>query len=134
MLLLRLLSLEEGPRRMVRAVNLHMAIAATLVEDEPAVRWPQKIGAMIKAVTFRAKLGPLYLQQSLFGGAVWVMAIETVFTHRRVLPKEWTTLLGMTLVAVIVHRIFAQHRFGGSAVRIMAIRTGDLAFAQRHVG
>ena len=39
-----------------------------------------------------------------------VMAIETVFAHRRVLPKEWTALLGMTLVAVIIHRIFAQHR------------------------
>ncbi|MGB9413557.1 MAG: hypothetical protein WCB26_20425, partial [Pseudolabrys sp.] len=81
-----------------------MAIAATLVEDEPAVCRPQKIGAMIKAVAFRAKLGPLYLQHKLFGGAVRVMAIETVFAHRRVFPKEWTALLGMTLVAVIVHR------------------------------
>ena len=104
MLLLRLLSLEEAPRRMVRAVDFHMAIAATLVEDEAAGGRSQRIRiAMVKAVALPAKLRPLHLQQKLMGGAVWVMAIETVFAHRRVLPNEWTTLLGMTLVAVIVH-------------------------------
>src|SRR5215471_1030096 len=89
---------------------------------------------MVKAVALPAKLRPLHLQHKLFGRAVRVVAIETVFAHRRVLPKKWTTLLGMALVASIVHRVRAQHRLGSSAVRIMAVRTGDLAFAQRHVG
>ena len=81
-----------------------------------------------------AKLGPLYLQQKFVGGAVWVVAIEAIFTNRRVFPKEWTTLLSMALVAIVVHRIFTQHGLGGTAVRVMAIRTSDLAFTQRHVG
>ena len=80
-----------------------MAIAATLVEDEPAVRWPQKIGAMIKAVAFRAKLGPLYLQHKLFGGAVRVVASDTVFAHRHMFPQERTALLGVARIAGIVH-------------------------------
>ena len=64
---------------------------------------------------------------------MWLVAIEAIFTNRRVFPKEWTTLLSMALVAIVVHRIFTQQRFGGTAVRVMAIRTSDLAFAQRHV-
>ena len=91
---------------MVRAVDLDMAIDATLTEDESAVGRPQKICAVIKAMTLGAKLGPLHFQHKFFGRAMRVMAIETVFAHRRVLPKEWTALLGMTLVAIIVHRIF----------------------------
>ena len=116
-------------------MNLDMAIAATFVEDEAAAGRSQRIRiAMVKAVALPAKLRPLHLQQKLMGGAVRVVAIQAIFAHRRVLPNEWTPLLGMTLVAVIVHRIFAQHRFGGCAVWIMAVRTGDLAFAQWHVG
>ena len=88
---------------MVRAMNLHMAIAATLVEDEPAVGRTQEVGAVIKAMALRAKLRPLYFQHSLFGRAMWVMAIQAVFAHRVVLPQEWTTFLGMTLVAIVVH-------------------------------
>ena len=84
-------------------MDFHMAIAATLVEDEPAIGRTQEVGAVIKAMALRAKLRPLYFQHSLFGRAMRVMAIQAVFAYRRVLPKEWTTLLGMTLVAVIVH-------------------------------
>ena len=39
-----------------------MAIAAALVENKSAVRWPQKIGAVIETMALRAKLGPLYFQ------------------------------------------------------------------------
>ena len=85
MLPLLLLSLEESPDGMVEPASFHMAIAATLLKMNRLLL-AQKIGAMIKAVAFRAKLGPLYLQHKLFGGAVRVMAIETVLLTARV-PK-----------------------------------------------
>src|SRR6266404_2965150 len=39
----------------------------------------------------------------------------------------------MTLVTGVVDRIFLQQRFCRAAMRVVAIRAGDLAFAQRHV-
>ena len=64
---------------------------------------------------------------------MWLVAIEAIFTNRRVFPKEWTTLLSMALVAIVVHRIFTQHGLGGTAVRVVAIRTSNLALTHRHV-
>src|SRR5262245_5279600 len=61
------------------------------------------------------------------------MAIEAIFANRIVLPQERAALLRVTLVAIVVHRIFSQHRFGGAAVRIVTVRAGDLALTDRHM-
>ena len=118
---------------MVRAVDHGVAVATTLVEDEPAGRWAQKVGAMIEAVALRAQLGPLDLQQELVGGAMRFMAVQAVFAHRRVFPQERAALLGMARVAVVVDRILLQQRVRGAAMRVVAIRAGQLAFAHRHM-
>ena len=115
-------------------MNLRMAVAAPFVKDKPAVRRSQQIGSVIEAMAFCAKLGHLHFQHGLPGRAVRVMTIETVLAHRIVFPKERTAFLCMAFVAIVVHRIFSQHRFGGTAVRIVTVRAGDLALTHRHVG
>src|SRR5262249_8418409 len=61
------------------------------------------------------------------------MAIEAIFADRIVLPEERAAFLRVALVAIVVHRIFSQHGFGGAAVRIVTVRAGDLALTYRHM-
>ena len=120
---------------MVRTMNLDVAVDAALVEDEPTGGGPQQVGAMVEAVALAADLGLLRLQHRLVGGAMCVVTIQAILAHRRVLPQERTALLGMALVAIVVDRGFADHRLGArhAAVRIVAVRAGQLALAHRHV-
>src|SRR5262245_8434948 len=49
------------------------------------------------------------------------------------LEQERPALFGVALVASVVDRVLPQQRFGGAAVRIVAVRAGDLSLADRHV-
>ena len=62
-----------------------------------------------------------------------IVAVQTVLAHRRVLEQERPAFLCMALVAIVVDRVLPQQRLGGTAVRVMTVRAGDLAFAQWHV-
>ncbi len=61
------------------------------------------------------------------------MAAQAILAHRFVLEQKWSALLGVTLVASVVDRIFLQERLGRTAVRVMAVGAHNLAFANRHV-
>src|ERR1700722_7649512 len=88
---------------------------------------------MAEAVTLEAQSRAREFQRGLVDGAVRIMAVQTILAHRRMLEQERSALFGMAFVTIVVDRIFLEQRFGGAAVRIVAIRTRDLALAQRHV-
>src|SRR5215472_3463511 len=91
-------------------------------------------GAVTEAMTFGTQSRPRYLQHVFVVAAVRIMAAQAVFPHRRVLEQERAALLSVAFVTGVVDGVFPQQRFGrAAAVRIVTVRTGDLAFAQRHV-
>src|SRR4051794_5241920 len=89
---------------------------------------------MTHAMAFGAEPRPRHFQHVFGIAAVGVVTAQAIFPYRGMFEKERSPLFGMALVASVVDRVFLQHRFGGAAVRIVAVRAGHLAFAQRHVG
>src|SRR5262249_42082644 len=66
-------------------------------------------------------------------GAVWLMAVRAVLDNRRMLPQEWTAAFGVAAETVLVGRCLDQLLGVWCPVRIVAARTGNFAFAIRHV-
>ena len=112
---------------MDRSVAVLTSPPHALDSRRPAVK------PVTKAVAFGAQPRPRNFQKEFVHRAMRIVAVRTVLAHRSVFEQEWSALLGMALVASVVDRVLAQHRFGGTAVRIMTVRAGHLAFAQRHV-
>ena len=84
---------------------------------------------MAYSMTCRTKSLAWDPEEEFVHRAVRNMAIGAVLTHRRVFEQEWSAFLGVTLVAIVVDRIAAQHGLRGAAVRIVAVRASDLTFA-----
>ena len=62
------------------------------------------------------------------------VAVETTVHHRSVFPEKRTALLGVALVTQLVHRVGTEQRLGDRAVGVVAVRAGDLALVEGHVG
>jgi hypothetical protein len=74
------------------------------------------------------------LQQGAVVGAMWLVAIAAVFTHRRVLPQEGTALFSMTLEALIVERGLQQVGRARATMRSMTIGADHLSGADGMAG
>jgi len=112
-------------------MNLRMTVLARPAHGE--LRIHSGSHPMGYRVALIAEPRPRHFQHVLVDRAVRVVAVQAILAHRRVLEQERPALFGMTLVASVIDRIGAQHRLGEAAMRIMAIRAGDLAFSDRHV-
>lgn len=64
---------------------------------------------------------------------VRLMAIETIFPDRRMLPNEGTAFFVVALVTQLIDGNILEQWRGIGTVRIMTIDTGHLAFRQRHM-
>ena len=84
-------------------------------------------------VALLAETGHTGFQQLRARGTVRFMAVHAIFHHGRMLPQEGTAPLRVTRVTILVDRALDQQLGIGSAMRIMAIRAGDLSFSKRHV-
>src|SRR5271157_5825775 len=111
-----------------------MAVRASTVEIPNGVEKRRGSRVTTRVVAAIADARHAYLQQLRVIGAVRLMAIGAVFHHRRVLPQERTTALGMAGEAVLVDRALNQLLRVGSAVRVVTARASHFAFAIRHVG
>src|SRR5262249_60156247 len=80
-----------------------------------------------------AEPGVRDFEQPIIDGSVGLMAIATVFKYRWMCPQKWPAPLGVAGGTVFIDAgLFEVGRVGG-AVRVMAVRTGKLAFAHRHM-
>ena len=70
-------------------------------------------------------------QQRSNVGTVRRMAIGAVFCHRLVFPQEWAALFSMAGETGFSHCGFLQQLGSGRTVRIVAVRTDDLARIDR---
>src|SRR5450759_4458745 len=123
--------MEQRSRWAVRAMD---CVVAVLTRTSHGLYSRRPIAKPVtKAVAFGAQPRSRDLEKVFVHRAMRIVAVHAVLAHRRVFEQERSALLGMALVAIVVDRVLAQHRFGGTAVRIMTVRAGHLAFAQRHV-
>ena len=89
--------------------------------------WIGRVPALDVALLTEA-WGP-QLEQSRVGGAVWLVAVRAALSYWCMLPEERPPLLGVALEAVIVDRVFAEHRRRDRAVRAVAIGARNLPLA-----
>src|SRR5437879_3488893 len=110
---------------MIGTVNLGMTVCASPVENESrggrlrSGRMPAGVVALL------AEPRRLRFQQLRVAGAVSFVAIEAVLHHRRMLPKERPSALGMALIARRVDGSFDQQLRIGSAMHVMAVGARD---------
>lgn len=82
----------------------------------------------VRGVALMAKEGSPHLQHAFDNGAVRVVAIRAILADRLVVMHEGAALLSMALVTGFDHRVALHQLRAGRAMRIMAIRAGNLAF------
>ena len=74
-----------------------------------------------------------HLQELRIIAAVRFVAVRAVFHHGRVLPKKWSTALGMTGQAVLVDSALYQLTGIRRAMWVVAAGASDLTLAIGHV-
>src|SRR5574337_327116 len=113
-----------------------VAVDTTPIDDESRpgswIVWIRRMPG--RDVALLTEAGDPDLQEPRIGGAVRLVAVRTALDDGRMLPKKRSTLLSMTLEAVVIDRIFPKHRLRGGPMRIMTVAATDLPLAQRHVG
>ena len=72
-------------------------------------------------------------QQRRLVRAVRAMAVEAIFTDRRMFEQKRAALFRMALIAGFVDRVGLEQGISQRAMRIMAIIAAHLSFRQRHV-
>ena len=80
-----------------------------------------------------AEPGVRDFEQPVIDGSVGLVAVGAIFKRRRMRPQERPAPLGMTGVTVFIDAGLLELGRIGGAVRIMAVRTGYLAFSHRHM-
>ncbi len=124
---------------MIRPVNLRMTVHAASSDrtvarggDLPAV--VNRRGMTARNVAALAEHRLFRDQHAIVVRAVRIVTTRTVLAAGRVIPHEWTALLGVAAGARFVERVADfQHPDVIGSVRAVAGRAVHLAFAQRHV-
>src|SRR4051794_23359650 len=137
-----LLAAQVGARRMVAAVDGHVAVQAGPVED--AVARPRLVrqgGGVIEragvpgvGVALLAQVWRRGLLQLLVVRAVRRMAVQAALPHGRVLPQEGAPLLGVAGVALLVDRRRLDQAARLGAVGVVAIGAADLPLTDGMMG
>jgi hypothetical protein len=73
-------------------------------------------------------------QQGFMRAAVRVMAVEATLANRRVFPKEGPTLLAMTFVTLVIHRVRCDQPLSLCAVGIVAVGADQFSFTKGVMG
>ena len=117
-------SAATAGRRDVGAVYRSVAVRAAIVQGQT--------GPVVMArMALQTQGGFTHQQQVRIRRAMGGVAIQAVFRHRRVLVGKRPAILRMAAKTKLVHVRRAQVIVRVPSVRIMAIRTGHFAFAER---
>jgi hypothetical protein len=110
-----------------------MTVGAAPVKEKPRIGVSRRGRMSLRHMALSAKPGIADFEQPVVNRAVRLMAIGTILESRRMLPEEWPAPLSVAGVTVLVDACLFE--LGGiwTAVRIVTVRAGHLALAQRHV-
>src|SRR3990172_3522266 len=127
------LALKTQARGMVGPVDLRVAVRARPVEDE--TRRGTEGRGRVAGLDVAPLAQPRHprLEQAGVHRAVGLVTVEAALTGGRVLPEKRAPFLRVAPVTVLVHRVLAEERRGGGAVRVVTVRAGQVPLAKRHV-
>ena len=136
-----------GETRVVAAMDIGVAVEATptlrVVDTalSPRVRtkerWRLTLSHQLRQIPAVRRMAGVaqerwpHFQHAVGDGAMRVMANGAVFGNRLVVVDERSAFLGMALVAGLDHAVSFHELWSDRAMRIVAIRTSDLAFEDR---
>lgn len=86
------------------------------------------------AVTLGAESRIGNFEQAIVNRAMGLVAVRTIFPNRWVFVQEGSAPFRMAQVTGFIDARLFELRRVGSSVRVMAVRTGQRPFSQRHVG
>jgi len=116
---------------MVRAMDLAMTVRAAPVE-KTARLW--RIIRSVTGVTLGAEPRQAHFEQAVVNAAVGFVAIGAIIRNRRMFMQEGASPLRMAGEAVLGDAVLFELCRIGAAMRVVAIRTGNLSFFHWHVG
>lgn len=125
-------------RGMVRTVNIRMTIQTGISHDlvMVCINGRQIIrgrGMARRDMTALAKERKPRHEHMLIVRAMWIMAIQTIFAHRRMLIKERSTLIRVTGVASLIGGISIEHLRRRGPVWIVTGGAVHLSFFDGHM-
>ena len=114
-------------------MDLTVTVGAASVKEEDRSRRPRRHGVTRCVMARSAKPRVCDLEKPIIDGSVGLVAVAAVFKCRRMLPQKGPAPFGVAGVTVFIDAGLLELRRIGGAVRIMAVRTGYLAFSHRHM-
>src|SRR6266542_5219196 len=97
----------------------------------PATAAVGRAGVPRDVVAILAKVRDGFVEQLAMRRAVRIVAGQAVLLDRRVGKHVRTPFVGMTVVALVVHRFLLDHRVAERAMRVVAVGAPDLALENR---
>ncbi len=118
---------------MIRSMHLTVTVGAASVKEENRSRRPRRhrVTGCVMARGAEPRIG--HFEKPIIDGSVGLVAIATVFKCRRMLPQKGPTPFGVAGVTVFIDAGLLELGRIGGAMWIVAVRTSQLAFSQRHM-
>ena len=118
---------------MIRTVDLAVTVGAAAIEEEDRRGRPRGDRVLHRHVTLSTEPGVRDLEKPVVDGSVGLVAVGAAFKRRRMRPEERPAPFGVAGETVFVDAGLLELSRVRRAVRIMAVRTHELPFSQRHV-
>jgi hypothetical protein len=119
---------------MIRAVDLAVTVGAASVEEEDRSWRPRANRVLYRHVTLSTEPGVRDLEQPVIDSSMRLVANRTIFKRRWMGPEKRPAPLGVTGVTVFIDAGLLELGRVRRAVGIMAVRTDELSFPERHMG
>ena len=114
-------------------MDLTVTVGAASVKEENRSRRPRRHRVTGCVMARGAEPRICDFEKPIIDGSVGLVAIATVFKRRRMFPQKRPAPLGVAGVTVFIDAGLLELGRIGGAVRIVAVRTSQLAFSHRHM-
>ena len=114
-------------------MDLTVTVGAATVKEKDRSRRTRAYRVTRADVALGAEPGVCDLKKPVIDGSVGLMAVGATFKRRRMWPEKRPSPFGMAGVTVFIDAGLLELRRIGRPVRIMAVRTDELSFSQRHM-
>ena len=114
-------------------MDLTVTVGAASVKEEDRSIRPRCHRVTCRVMAGGAEPRVCDFEQPIIDGSVGLVAIATVFKRRRMFPQKGPTPFGVAGVTVFIDAGLLELGRIGGAMWIVAVRTSQLAFSQRHM-
>jgi hypothetical protein len=115
-------------------MDLAVTVGAAPIKEKYRCRRPRCYRVTCNIMARGADPWVRDLEKPVIDGSVRLMAIGTIFKRRRMWPEKRPSPFGMAGVTVFIDAGLLELGRIGRPMRIMAVRTDELSFSERHMG